>query len=219
MRRLGGLVLACAAIASPSEAGFRYLRCSFPFTEPISIRLDQLPGFADLHTDQRGSLRRAKASIVGSILTVDEPSTTWRISLKDMKASAQIISGGEGHVSFGECIEHAASEYPAAESFSKIGPREPQPRGSPDTWVTFDDYPARDLRQGHQGTVRYHVRVGPTGRAFDCSITESSGYSSLDDATCISFIRRARFNPALDKEDNPISSSFSGQHVWRLPPE
>lgn len=91
------------------------------------------------------------------------------------------------------------------------------PRGSPQSWVTDDDYPPAALRSGDAGTVGFRLDVGPDGRVTDCTVTSSSGSSLLDQTACRLLQRRARFNPAEDENGNKIAAAFTSRFTWRIP--
>jgi periplasmic protein TonB len=91
------------------------------------------------------------------------------------------------------------------------------PRGNPSGWVTNDDYPPSALRAEEQGTTSFRLDVGPDGRPTNCSITGSSGSSTLDDAACRLLMRRAKFNAAKDENGAAISSSYSSRFRWVIP--
>jgi periplasmic protein TonB len=93
------------------------------------------------------------------------------------------------------------------------------PQGSPSRWATTDDYPSRDLREENEGVARFSVQIGTNGRVTGCSITGSSGHPGLDAATCKFVTSRAKFTPALDKEGNPTTGSFSSSVRWVIPKE
>lgn len=92
-----------------------------------------------------------------------------------------------------------------------------KPRGNPGGWATTSDYPSRALNQQREGTTGFRVTVGPDGRVTDCSVTSSSGHADLDAATCANVKRRARFEPAKDKDGNPTTGSYSNRVTWRIP--
>nr|WP_302053866.1 energy transducer TonB [Sphingomonas tagetis] len=92
-----------------------------------------------------------------------------------------------------------------------------RPAGSPQNWVTDDDYPPEALRQGWQGTVGFTLEVGPNGRPHACHVTTSSGTKLLDDAACALLMKRARFVPARDGTGNAVSAKFSSRFTWRIP--
>jgi periplasmic protein TonB len=83
--------------------------------------------------------------------------------------------------------------------------------------TTDDDYPQSAIRNEEQGTTVVRLSVGTDGRVTDCSITSSSGSSSLDSTTCNILRRRARFTPARDQAGNPISDSYVQRVKWVLP--
>lgn len=96
-------------------------------------------------------------------------------------------------------------------------PRNPSPANDRANWVTTVDYPARDLRLGHTGTTKYRVVISSSGKVQSCEITGSSGYAGLDEATCKSVSRRARFEPAINANGEKIVGTWSGSVSWRIP--
>ena len=114
---------------------------------------------------------------------------------------------------------------PVARPAPPAPPAPPPPRVSPAAkaranlaWVSSaDDYPQPAVRNEEQGTTAVKLTVGPDGRVSNCSITASSGSSSLDNATCSILRRRARFTPAKDQAGNPISDTYSQRIRWELP--
>ena len=95
----------------------------------------------------------------------------------------------------------------------------PVPKGNQGNWVTTNDYPNRDLQQEHAGVTSVVLTVGPDGKVAGCSVTSSSGFPGLDQATCSNLQRRARFDPALDGSGNPTTGSFSKSVRWQIPKE
>lgn len=95
--------------------------------------------------------------------------------------------------------------------------RGPQPRGRESTWVTTDDYPSSAIREEAEGTTATRLTIDSSGRVTDCQVTGSSGNSALDQAACRNLQRRARFDPALDRDGNPTGSTYSKRVRWELP--
>ncbi len=79
-----------------------------------------------------------------------------------------------------------------------------------------ENYPARALDEGVEGSVGVSVTVTPDGRVGSCSVTRSSGSRDLDRAACEGMKRYAEFNPALNAAGDPISSSYSTTITYRL---
>jgi len=82
--------------------------------------------------------------------------------------------------------------------------------------VTADDYPEDAQKKGEQGTAEFLLTVGVDGQPTDCVITNSSGSSSLDSASCLIMMERARFQPALNEQGNPVVGNYQNRIVWRL---
>jgi len=78
------------------------------------------------------------------------------------------------------------------------------------------NYPARALREGTEGRVGVRVTVNAEGRVDACSVSSSSGSSTLDEAACQGMQRYARFDPALNDGGNPVSASWSTTIVYQL---
>ena len=110
-------------------------------------------------------------------------------------------------------IEPAPPPSPAP-SFAARGVRA---IGKPGNWVTTNDYPSRDLREGNQGRTGFALSIGADGKVQSCRITSSSGFAGLDDATCANMKRRARFEPARDGQGNPTTGTYISTVSWQIP--
>jgi len=85
------------------------------------------------------------------------------------------------------------------------------------SYISNDDYPASALRNEEQGTTAFRLDVGADGRVSGCTVTASSGSSSLDSATCRLLRSRARFSPATDSTGAKTSDSVTGRIRWQIP--
>lgn len=83
--------------------------------------------------------------------------------------------------------------------------------------ITSDDYPEQALLYNWQGTVEIVWTISTQGYVEDCYIAKSSGHAILDEAACRAIIRRARYEPARDREGRAIASAERRRVVWRLP--
>jgi TonB family protein len=86
------------------------------------------------------------------------------------------------------------------------------------SYLSDNDYPAEAIRLGQQGTVGFRLFIDADGLVSDCRIISSSGYASLDEATCRIMRARARFTPAHDASGHPIPDTISSRIRWVLPP-
>ncbi len=80
------------------------------------------------------------------------------------------------------------------------------------------DYPAAALAAREQGDVGFALDVGANGRVSGCTVTQSSGSSALDSATCSLVSSRARFTPATDAGGATVADKVRGKISWVLPP-
>lgn len=108
-------------------------------------------------------------------------------------------------------------ELPKPEPTPLFTPRAAKPRNAPGSWATTNDYPTSDMRQGNQGLTRFRLSVGTDGRVMDCQVTGSSGFASLDRATCDKVSSRARFEPATDSSGAKVPGTYSGSIRWQIP--
>ncbi|WP_260581006.1 energy transducer TonB [Sphingopyxis sp. PET50] len=82
------------------------------------------------------------------------------------------------------------------------------PVGNPGKWLKSGDYPADMLAKAQPGIVRFRLSVGPDGKPTECHIQRSTNSKGFDDAVCKGVMRRARFEPALDKDGQPLASYY-----------
>jgi len=92
-----------------------------------------------------------------------------------------------------------------------------QARGSIVGLFSDDDYPQDAIRNEQQGTTAVSLTIGTDGRVSGCTVSSSSGSSSLDSATCRVIRSRARFTPAKDQNGNPLPGTFQQRIRWVLP--
>jgi protein TonB len=95
--------------------------------------------------------------------------------------------------------------------------RPPQERGTAQSYVSPDDYPAAARASGAVGRVGFTLTIDSGGRVIGCTITRSSGSSVLDYATCNLMRRRARFTPAMDSNGNPAVGIIAQELEWKAP--
>lgn len=92
-------------------------------------------------------------------------------------------------------------------------------RGDLHSLFSTDDYPASSLRNNEQGTTGVRITVGTDGRVADCQVTQSSGSSALDSATCSIIRRRAKYTPAKNDDGSAAMGSDSVRIKWVVPAE
>jgi TonB family protein len=83
--------------------------------------------------------------------------------------------------------------------------------------IGWEDYPVEAIRGGQQGEVRVRLMVDAAGRASGCALRYSSGWPTLDTATCKLLTSRARYRPAVDKAGQPMAAPAFHSVRWRIP--
>lgn len=111
-------------------------------------------------------------------------------------------------------VDPFATPQPEAEAGTE--PQGAKAKGNLASLISNSDYPAAALMAGEEGTVAFRLTVGPSGRVENCTVTSSSGSSSLDSATCRILRSRARFTPARAADGSAISDEVDSSLVWRL---
>ena len=91
------------------------------------------------------------------------------------------------------------------------------PRGNPGDWITQSDYRSSWIRREMTGVASFSVGVGTNGRVTNCTVDRSTGYDALDNATCKLIAKRARFNPAKDRNGDTVAGDYSSSVRWQLP--
>ncbi|PZT85044.1 MAG: hypothetical protein DI637_12855 [Citromicrobium sp.] len=99
---------------------------------------------------------------------------------------------------------------------SMEGPRGAIPSTAPGTWVRSQDYPQMALDGDIEGRTVFSVTVSEFGEVSACQIIKPSGYKEFDDRVCSAVSTRAKFFPALDKNDLPVEGRYTNTVVWRL---
>lgn len=95
--------------------------------------------------------------------------------------------------------------------------REPTPLSRPETWVTTDDYPDKELSQGRSGIVQFRLDVDASGKVERCNILSSTRSDYFQSATCSGLTKRARFAPAISAEGKPVKSFYVNAVRWMSP--
>lgn len=78
------------------------------------------------------------------------------------------------------------------------------------------DYPRSAADAGAGGTVGVRYTVWTDGRVTACEVTQSSGNTALDEATCRLIRERFRFRPSRDGRGRPVPSTIVENHSWIL---
>jgi protein TonB len=185
-----------------------------PIFDDSHVRGDQIPlpkptptPTATTHTKTPDTERPANPGGTGPVL--DDP-------FKGVDVTDISLGGG---VPLGPGGEAGPLTSPTPTPQALFSPKAARPLSAPAAWVTSDDYPARDLRERHEGATRFRLSIGVDGLVKDCTIVSSSGSPSLDEAACAKLRKRGRFAAAADENGAATAGSYAGTVRWKLPVE
>lgn len=91
------------------------------------------------------------------------------------------------------------------------------PRESPATWLSSRDYPRGLVAMGVQGLVQLRLSVGTDGVPTQCQIQGSTRGADFDEISCKRLMERARFEPALGADGQPIASFYRTSIRFMMP--
>ena len=105
------------------------------------------------------------------------------------------------------CVEAKLREWGVDATALAALKRRPQLRL--DSWVRYSDYPKDALAQKQGGTVVVRLATDKSGKVTDCAVVLSSGVTSLDDVTCRTALKRAKYKPAIGADGRRTSATFT----------
>jgi len=91
------------------------------------------------------------------------------------------------------------------------------PKSNPGDWISSRDYPRDLLRKGAQGLVQFRLSISAEGMPTQCHIQQSTRPEGFDKAVCETLMRRARFEPALGANGQPIASFWRSAVRFMMP--
>ncbi len=79
------------------------------------------------------------------------------------------------------------------------------------------DYPHISVRKEESGTVGVVLLVDEKGKVADCAVSQTSMVAVLDAQTCVIFLTRAKFDPAVGRDGRPARDALQTQVKWMMP--
>jgi len=140
-------------------------------------------------------------------MTLGPPSRSMRFALGSMRAPFAALD---------KCITNLLVTWGVDPAVDATLSRRAAPTGNPAQWVTSEDYPQMAVRFGQQGMVAFRLSIDKNGAATACHIQQSSRPVEFDKLVCQALMRRARFQPALDKDGNAVASYYRSNVIFQL---
>jgi Gram-negative bacterial TonB protein C-terminal len=107
------------------------------------------------------------------------------------------------------CISDLVKSWGVDAESHKSLTRFTTPKNNPGNWVVSADYPDKMLNAGQGAIVNFRLLVDAAGSVTGCFIQQTTRPKEFDDAVCKSISKRAKFDPALDKDGKPILSYYN----------
>lgn len=128
----------------------------------------------------------------------------------------ELGSMGEPFKAMRACTDHllATWGFGAAEQQS-VG-RFPVPLSPPGSWLRPSDYPDIQLLLGRRAMVHFRLNVGADGNPTACYIQGIIGADDFKKAVCAGLMKRAGFEPALDKGGKPKAWYYQNSVVFHV---
>ena len=117
----------------------------------------------------------------------------------------------------GKCVDNLMTSWGIDTEKHKLLMRPVKPLKSPGTWVVSSDYPLNMISAGQPAIVEFRLSIGTNGIPVSCHIQATTRPKEFDDAVCGSLMRRARFEPALDAQGQPLISFYRNTVRFALP--
>lgn len=129
----------------------------------------------------------------------------------DLPAGTHLFPGRDRRYAGGSCA-YPSGWNPSAENkaicarlLTAMGKAKVAKAIEPESWVRDKDL---KTLSGNAGSLLVSIGINPEGRATYCTVIQSSKNPHLDFLACQVISQRARFDPALDKDGQPISASY-----------
>ncbi|MBC2777554.1 energy transducer TonB [Parasphingopyxis marina] len=118
---------------------------------------------------------------------------------------------------FDRCMDELLTHWGIDVERHRSLTRPATPVGSVGRWIVTSDYPRAMIRGRNQGIVYFRLNVGLSGEVTACHIQQSTRPEGFEDAVCRALQRRARFDPALDADGNPVASYYVNSVSFQMP--
>ena len=92
----------------------------------------------------------------------------------------------------------------------------PKPVAGAGSFMLDNAYPVDALRERQEGLSVVSLAVNEKGKVTACRVSETSGSTSLDNATC-SMGRKMHYAPARDAVGNAVTGEAPFRMNWHLP--
>jgi TonB family protein len=79
-----------------------------------------------------------------------------------------------------------------------------------------DDYPTDAFRAHAEGITKVSLHISVKGQVTACDVVTSSGWASLDDASC-KVLSKLKYKPARDAGGHAVEADMKSSFTWKIP--
>lgn len=91
------------------------------------------------------------------------------------------------------------------------------PKGTIIRLFKAEDYPAEAINRSQEGTVQFLLLIDEKGSVAGCNVHSTTGIPALEVMGCQVLRQRAKFEPAKDKQGEPMrSTAVTPPITWRM---
>lgn len=162
-------------------------------------------------SDTEKAVLSARGSAPVAPVTDDEKASVSSIDIGRPLRHPMRLRTGPMKASFAAmdaCTDELLTHWGIDAARHKTRLRSAIPTRSPSTWLKDGDYPLAMLLKRQPGLVEFRLDVGEDGVPTACHIQQSTHPEGFDRTVCDRLMKRARFEPALDRDGQPIASYY-----------
>jgi TonB family protein len=180
---------------------------------PADIRIRPLP------KEDMVALREGRSAEIAPITDAEKASVTAIDIGRPLRHPLRLYTGSmkAGFAALDTCTDELLTHWGIDVARYHQQSRPATPVVSPGKWLKSDDYPVAMLRKGQPGIVEFRLTVGADGNPTACHIQQSTNPEGFDRTVCGKLMKRARFEPALDKDGKPFVSFFRETVHFAIP--
>lgn len=174
--------------------------------------------FADLSDDAAGETDKDNA--IGYRVSAEREKAIQWLDVRTKKSPGfRLETGSMGNImaAMRQCTRDLMEQWGIDVERHESMIRTPKPLNDASDWVSEKDYTSAMIRRGDQGVVRFRLSIDAEGSPTQCHVQGGTAPEALNDYACKLLLRRARFDPALDKNGEPMESFYRASVRFLLP--
>lgn len=114
------------------------------------------------------------------------------------------------------CIDSLVQAWGLDPAVQRNLSRQAIPLTPPGSWFRDNDYPQTAAGAGESGLVQFRLMIDETGKPTQCVIQSKTKPDDFAPTVCAVYMRRARFQPALDTQGKPVPSYFASSVQFQM---